>query len=466
MKTGREISNPSVSALKPATEAGFTIKKQFRTQIRTILKEKLAKTVAATLPYKPAQLSSTDPKDWFVYYSYIDPATGKYKRFKERYGLNNFHQLKVMAALHNKSETECRQIMADEMIRIIDTELKTGFNPFNQQLQVDSLHNDEVLTVITAIYERLKQSATYEASRSYQQNYNRFIKFLTEKQLGQLPPALFSVDHAESFQAWMKDELQLSKKTINSSVSYMGLFWDELGKKVKSNPFREVAPLKDKDFRGIKREEKKESYEPLTVPEIEVIMKELREQKQNGFICFLAFIYYAWARPVEITRLRIRNIDLKGGFIRFTKSDTKNEKGGMVQIVPPLMQYLQGMQLDKIKNKDWFLFSKGVAVGGRGHMEDYRPGPVQLNVNSQCRDKWDRLIERIQKKRKITISKTMYALKHTGNIEYLLQNKGNVDLKWQQRQNRHSSAEMTERYNRKLGAYFIDLENVKFRSFQ
>jgi len=59
----------------------------------------------------------------------------------------------------------------------------------------------------------------------------------------------------------------------------------------------------------------------------------------------------------------------------------------------------------------------------------------------------------------------MYALKHTGNIEYLQRNKGNIDLKWQQMQNRHSSAAMTEKYNRQLGAYFIDVEKVNFREF-
>lgn len=468
MAKASEFSNPSVSALKPATDAGFSVKKRIRTQIRTILKEKLSQNVATSLPFKPAKLSSSDPKDWFVFYYYLDPATLKYKRFKERHGLNNLQQIKQLAVQHNKPEEECRRIMAEEMIKVIDSELKNGFNPFLQQVQVDSNNNDEVLLVIKAIYERLKKVATYEAGRTYQQNYNRFEKFLATKQLAQLPPALFTTDHVTAYQDWMKNEMKLGKKTINSSVSHIGLFWDELVKarKVKLNPFREVAPLKDKDLRGIKREEKQEAYEPLTAKEIELIMKELRDEKQYGFITFLAFIYYAWARPVEITRLRIRNIDMQDGFIRFTKSRTKNEKGGMVQIVPPLMEFLQQMNIDKIKNEDWFLFSKGPGIGGRGNMHDFKPGAEQLDVANHCRKKWDRLLERIKKKRKITINKTMYALKHTGNIEYLLQNKGHADLKWQQRQNRHSSAAMTERYNRNLGAYFIDLQNVKFKSFK
>ena len=74
---------------------------------------------------------------------------------------------------------------------------------------------------------------------------------------------------------------------------------------------------------------------------------------------------------------------------------------------------------------------------------------------------WDAIV-----KRKLTIDKNMYALKHTGNIEYLLQNKGNIDLKWMQMQNRHSSTAMTEKYIRKLGAYFIDVKRGKFRELK
>jgi hypothetical protein len=68
-------------------------------------------------------------------------------------------------------------------------------------------------------------------------------------------------------------------------------------------------------------------------------------------------------------------------------------------------------------------------------------------------------------KKELKIKKNLYALKHTGNIEYLLQNKGNIDFKWMQMQNRHSSSAMTEKYIRQLGAYFIDVEMVKSREF-
>jgi len=59
----------------------------------------------------------------------------------------------------------------------------------------------------------------------------------------------------------------------------------------------------------------------------------------------------------------------------------------------------------------------------------------------------------------------MYALKHTGNVHYLLMNKGKADLKWQQSQNKHLTSAMTDRYNRKLSAYFIEVGGMNFKKF-
>jgi hypothetical protein len=56
-------------------------------------------------------------------------------------------------------------------------------------------------------------------------------------------------------------------------------------------------------------------------------------------------------------------------------------------------------------------------------------------------------------------------LKHTGNIQLLLRNKGKVDLKWQQSQNRHGSSTMTDRYTRDMGAYFVELNDLNFVEF-
>lgn len=442
------FSNPVRGTLKPATMAGFPFQNGFRTENRTDYRTKRNLHMAGLLPYKLAELCNTAPADWFVYYYFLDPSTGKYKRFKERHGLNNFRQLQMISAKFNKSVDECRQLMADEMIKFINNELRTGFNPFRQAGIVLSESNDHLLDVLQKVVDDLCTGATQSARETYRLMLSRFRKFLLLHKMDHWPPAHFDQDHAEQFQSWLKDDQHLAKKTVNATTAHLGKFWDLLRKKVKSNPFRQLRAVTDADYRG-KAIDTDDVFEPLTSAELDLILQELKDQDNHGFIVYLAFIYYAWMRPVEITRLKVSDIDLAGGVIRTRKSETKNKKGGMVQIVPQLMKLIKKMHLDKVKRMDHFLFSKG-----------FKPGPTQLDASRGVGYyHWNPIVQ------KLGINKKMYALKHSGNIEYLMQNKGKADLKWQQMQNRHSSAAMTEKYNRKLGAYLIDVGRIKFRSF-
>jgi integrase len=447
MGKGGENSNPVRGTTKPATSAGFTIKKVKRTRFRTYFKTKQKQSMAAT-PYKPAKLNDNNPKDWFVYYSYMSPTTGKFERFRERYGLNNQNKLEHLAASYKSTVEQVRLTMAQEIIGVINDELKKGFNPFTQLSYKNVGGSSTVVEVLERLVENLNASASKNTQETYNLMLSRFKKYLNEKKFAEYTVQHFNVDHAKAFQKYLQDKLQLEKKTINATLSHIGLFWDELieMKYVKENPFRIKAIRKTSH--GHQR--KDDVYEPLTPAEIEAMVAAFKKKKNLGMVRFMGFVYYAWIRPVEVSRIRIADVDIKNKLIRLKSSATKNEKGAYVQIVPELMKLIEPLHIERIQQQDWFLFSKNL-----------QPGKEQI------KDVWRSVTERYWNPtaKKLHIKKALYALKHTGNIEYLLNNKGKSDLKWQQMQNRHSSAAQTEQYNRKLGAYFIDLEGVKFRSF-
>jgi hypothetical protein len=121
-----------------------------------------------------------------------------------------------------------------------------------------------------------------------------------------------------------------------------------------------------------------------------------------------------------------------------------------VQIVPPLKKLLATIKLQYYPG-NYYIFS--------GDGSGFRPGKTELNRQSATARWLDTV------KNGLGITKDMYALKHTDNIDYLLNKKDNIYLKWQQMQNRHSSSAMTERYNRKLVSYFINCSNLHFRDF-
>lgn len=70
-------------------------------------------------------------RQWFVYYSFLDPRTGNMKRFKLYNGF---------ASLHS---TEARYEHADKMIDEYSSKLLSGWNPFEKREAV--IYDDEIM---------------------------------------------------------------------------------------------------------------------------------------------------------------------------------------------------------------------------------------------------------------------------------------------------------------------------------
>ncbi|MBN8665840.1 MAG: tyrosine-type recombinase/integrase [Chitinophagales bacterium] len=369
-------------------------------------------------------------KSWYIEYYYRIPGTEDFKRFKVRFDMNRIKNL-----------TE-RKLYAQEALKFMREKLDGGFNPFmHAGMHQDSDHR--ILAQLFKLKTLMSEGVSITMAASYTEHYNRFEKFIEGRSWQLFTMAAIGMDQAKLYKKWLMDS-GFSKKTVNASLSYMAMFWAQAieQKWAVLNPFLSVPRLKKAQAIERKSDER---FEPITGNELVTLFEALDNEKLQDFRDFCAFIYYSWARPIEISRLRVADIDLNASTIRFKRSTTKNAKADFVQIVPPLKEILKRRML-QLKDGTHFLFGQGFAIG---------PVPLRKNKPSEY---WRETV-----KNKLGIDKDMYALKHTGNIEYLLLNKGNVDIKWQQKQNRHSSSAMTERYNRKLGAYFIDLKDVQFR---
>jgi site-specific recombinase XerD len=185
--------------------------------------------------------------------------------------------------------------------------------------------------------------------------------------------AYFGKEHCEGYKTWMKKN-NLSRKTINSSLSYMSRFFRVAASKewLVDNHMKNVEKIKEREYRTdvVKRER----FEPINGNEMDLIFKTLQEKKERSFIAFLAVIYYAWIRPVEILRLKIGDIDTTRGVIKLKKNDTKNNMGSHVQIVPPLKKILEEIDFKKYSSND-FLFSKNNLL----------PGPEPVSKTSVVR---------------------------------------------------------------------------------
>lgn len=377
-------------------------------------------------PYKPAKLYHGNHAEWYIEYYYLKPDGSGWKRIKERFDIGR---------IRTRYGDDAAIIYGQECCRLLNNELAAGMNPFERRIKKTAATAYQTLH---RLVQKMAATASVHAANAYREHLNRLARFMPVIQQPGFSISDFSRTHADQYISAM-DAAQLAPKTINGSIMHLQLFWKELQKNslVTTNVWAQVDRLKKKVAST--------RYEPFTADELQQIFAHLEKSKQQHLLNFLHFIYYAWARPAELRKLRVGDIRLADGLIRFSADDTKNKKGAFVQIVPKLAATIEKMQLEKYP-AEYYVFGKGKMA----------PGKQPLNKYS--------LVERWQQHvaGKLGTTKTMYALKHTGNIMYLLSSKNDVNIKWMQMQNRHSSPAMTEKYIRALGAYFIDTDQVNF----
>ena len=395
--------------------------------------------MSITLPYKSLKLYTANKnikKRWYIEFYYLYPGSvHQFKRFKEYLGINKIKDLSD------------RLIYGTEALKFVADKLAKGFNPFTAKRRAD-VHLQPFMGIksqVEQIVSLMTINATKSQMNSYQEMQNRLLLYCEFFSLLQSSMFDFSLSDAKAFKDWMLNERDLSPKTVNNTISHLAMFWDRAIEEqlTEQNPFKLLTKvrLKDKPMAA----DAYIRFEPITDGEMKKIFTELRAANQHDFIRFLLFVYYAWARPVEILRLKVADIEIEREVIRFKKEQTKNGDAAYVQIVPPLMEKIKELNLSQYPDH-YYIFS-----------DNYLPGERMLSKNNPSA-RW-----REKVKDKIGINKDLYALKHTGNIEYLINNKGMNNLKWQQLQNRHADPVQTETYNKRIGAYFIDVEQLKFR---
>jgi integrase len=386
-------------------------------------------------PYKPAKFYCGASSEWYVEYYYLDPNSKKYERFKERF--------KIIRVRSSEVEAYAK-FYGKEAAKFMNEKLKAGFNPFTAMRKNAQ---PQIKQTLLELKNAISEIASYHAKTEYNLNYNRIIRFIDDNNLGNLMLCEFTKSHATAYRDQLLKKCKLSATTINSAITYAAMYWDKAieANYAQVNIFRNITRIK----KGRGNELEKERFQPFTTAEMTNIFDCLRRNNQEGFANFLKFIYHAWVRPIEISRLKVKHIQLANDLIKFDKQDTKNDKSALVQIVPPLKEILLQMNLEQYP-EEYYLFSTF----------SFSPGPKKMDRNVWQR-RWTRWV-----KGELGIQKDMYGLKHTGNIDWLLNNKDNPNTKWQQMQNRHCSSLMTERYIKRLGAYFVDTSKMKFNKFE
>jgi len=265
-------------------------------------------------------------------------------------------------------------------------------------------------------------------SKHYKSTLKDFNEWLTSSNRTFQSFDSFTKANAQEFVDYMTLKLNNSGKTVANKVAHLKAMTNKLIERdiVELNPFIKLSMPK------VIETERNFSF---SLELIKKIKEYSIENEPFGWL-FFQFIYYSYMRPVEITRLKIKDIDLVNNKIHVAGQIAKNGKTQSIELPGPLKKQLL-IYLGSNSNIDHYIFTS-----------EKVPGQKQIGKNY-----FSMLFQKVKKELKLEQKYTLYSWKHTGVVHAY---KNNVNIKALQLQCRHSSIEQTDTYLKSLG--FMDNE--------
>jgi integrase len=384
------------------------------------------------IPYKLAKVY-IGPNEHFVRYSYYSLIQKKYCVRKIRLGYRKVPEAELKMMLRK---------LCDDMNEVI-------IQRNNQWLYHEQIKNpDKVFTASNSLIQSLdfvsKQNFISESRKGEINDTINALKlwFDDASEYNDYSAEDYELEDIHLFIKFLLYKANRKGKTINKYLGQIEYCTEYLHKKGKLD-----KAIITKDIRVKHSQNESEKYPPLTNAE-KVAAFDYFNKLNPGYHLFLYFIYYTCIRPKEIHRLQLKHIDLNAGTIYVPWYNSKNGVSSYVQILGPLFEKLKALDLDGY-NREIYLF-------GRGFMPS--PTIYQGDYSSKY---WYKHRERMA----IPKEKTPYGLKHTFNVDYIENNKDNINWEWLRRHNRHATVQQTQQYISGLTAYFLDETKSKILNY-
>lgn len=377
-------------------------------------------------------------KPWYVYFSYRNPATEKFKVFQEKRGINRFETLK------DRTAEACKLRDA------INLDLKDGFNPFVTIQAAVKLSNTK--TFAEAMEYALERKRKTKAHKTFI-DYRSMLKYITQVSvklgLANLDIQDIKRRQIKGIMYELQDELKLKPHRYNAYLVTIKAMFTVL----LDDEIIEMSPA-----HGIKSEAEPEPEGFATMSDEKVKIKELIYADSFQFGLFCETIYESGIRPNEILGLQWNKIDYKNLEIKILPSViienriekvSKNLKMREVPVKESLLEKYKlvydlsckALELEKLP-EEWFIFSnKDSLISGPGRLHRQR-----------ITERWSRVVH--AEGSGIDKSKKLYGLKHTGTDDKIM---ADIPLEALKDQYGHYSEKMTRRYAKKLKGKNADI---------
>ena len=369
------------------------------------------------LDYTTAELRKG--KDWLIVYYVKNPITEKLER--QRLRVPKRKSLKLM-------EREGKRIV-DE----INRRLQSGWNPYFESNETFYAKFDEVCERFlnenkVELQKSEKREDTYRSYKSFFSIFNAFleaksvkIKFIFE----------FNKIIMSNYLDYIYYDRSVSNRTYNNHLNFFSTFFNWLIKKgyVSTNICEGFTRKKviGKQRTIVPEKQKKD------------VLSYLFKNDFNYFV-LLMLDYKCFIRRTELTKLKVKDINLSKNTILLRADISKNKKEETVTIPNEILPFL-AMQLQKANNSD-FVFSSN----------DFKPGIEKLNPK--------KISDHFSKIRTIlNLPQTIqfYSFKDTGITELFEAGLPSIKIR---NQARHHDLKITEIYTHRNKEADPDVKNT------
>ena len=319
---------------------------------------------------------------------------------------------------------------AQKMAHSINNKLEEGWNPF-----LDGKKSIKLIEIETAFDNVLKlKNAIVEHStfRTYKSRIKIFQEWLADNGWLQKLTIEITPEIAQKFSDYLMVEKEITARTHNNYINDFINFFNALKKRnyISINPFQEISLLQTTE----------KMKEHLSDAEFELLKNEL-PNKSKGFQICCKLTYYCAIRNNEISKLKIKDLNLDQKFIRLDGSTSKVKRIRTIPII------------DDGFIEDLRKFTKGFSPNSFLVSNNFLPGNFQdIGLSKKLSNHFGNLAKKLNFRKGVTY----YSLKDTLAAQLA---KEKVNIKVIQLLLGHSNISMTENY---LTKYSPDLtEHIK-----
>lgn len=258
---------------------------------------------------KKAEKEKALSKPWYVRWSFRNPATGYLVRQDNIKAGANYAKTK-------KERMAILEVYRDNLEQM----LKEGYSPYEKSNQPG-----ETMTAIDAIDYALDIKSNVMAANSYSRYLSRINEFKSYlKQNGFKERFIGSVDR-KVINAFLNTVLDRTspRNRNNTRTSLLGIFQVlEDNEIIQHNFISKIKPLKATPTRN----------KSFTDKELKKINRYLDDNNRNLKL-FIQFVSYNFLRPIEVVRLRVKDIDLQSQSLTVQAKNQKIKK----KIIPDIL---------------------------------------------------------------------------------------------------------------------------------